>query len=64
MKAQMRAAGRSGAHVAVIVGEQEAADGTATVRDLAQGEQEVVGQDRVVDVVRKLLAPHAEAAGS
>jgi histidyl-tRNA synthetase len=60
MKAQMKAAGRSGAHVAVIVGEQEAADGTATVRDLAQGEQELVGRDRVVDVLRKLLTAHEE----
>jgi histidyl-tRNA synthetase len=64
MKAQMRAAGRSGARVAVIVGEREAADGTAAVRDLARGEQEVVGQDKVVDVVRKLLAPHAEGVGA
>ena len=55
MKAQMKAAGRSGAHVAVIVGEREAADGTVTVRDLAQAEQEVVGRDQVVEVVRKLL---------
>jgi histidyl-tRNA synthetase len=61
MKAQMKAAGRSGARVAVIVGEQEATDGTATVRDLAQSEQEVVGHDQVVDVVRKLLM--ADAAG-
>ena len=61
MKAQMKAAGRSGARVAVIVGEQEATDGTATVRDLAQSEQEVVGHDEVVDAVRKLLM--ADAAG-
>jgi len=64
MKAQMKAAGRSGAHVAVIVGEREAADGTATVRDLARSEQEVVGHDQVVDVVRKLLTTHAEDAGT
>jgi histidyl-tRNA synthetase len=64
MKAQMKAAGRSGAHVAVIVGEREAADGTATVRDLARSEQEVVGRDHVVDVVRKLLAAHAEDSGT
>jgi histidyl-tRNA synthetase len=64
MKAQMKAAGRSGAHVAVIVGEREAADGTATVRDLARSEQEVVGRDQVVDVVRKLLTAHAEGAGT
>jgi histidyl-tRNA synthetase len=60
MKAQMKAAGRSGAHVAVIVGEREAADGTVTVRDLAQAEQEVVGRDQVVEVVRKLLTAHGE----
>jgi histidyl-tRNA synthetase len=60
MKAQMKAAGRSGAHVAVIVGEREAADGTVTVRDLAQAEQEVVGRDQVVEVVRKLLVAHGE----
>jgi histidyl-tRNA synthetase len=56
MKAQMKAAGRSGAPVAVIVGAQEAAAGTATVRDLTRGEQEVVARDRLADVVRKLAA--------
>ena len=64
MKSQMKAAGRSGARVAVIVGEQEAADGTATVRDLARSEQEVVRHDQVVDLVRKLLTTHAEDAGT
>jgi histidyl-tRNA synthetase len=64
MKAQMKAAGRSGAHVAVIMGEREAAEGTATVRDLSRSEQEVVGRDQVVDVVRKVLAARAEAAGT
>jgi histidyl-tRNA synthetase len=64
MKAQMKAAGRSGAHVAVIVGEREAAEAAVTVRDLARSEQEVVGRDQVVDVVRKLLAARAEDAGT
>jgi histidyl-tRNA synthetase len=64
MKAQMKAAGRSGAHVAVIVGEREAADGTATVRNLARSEQEVVAHDQVVDVVRKVLTAHAGDAGT
>src|SRR5690606_13754464 len=54
MKAQMKAAGRSGARVAVIVGAQEAADRTATVRDLAQGEQVAVPRDQVVDRARKI----------
>lgn len=55
MKSQMKAAGRSGAPVAVIVGESEAADGTATVRDLRHAEQKVVTRAEVVDLVRTLL---------
>jgi histidyl-tRNA synthetase len=55
MKSQMKAAGRSGAPVAVIVGESEAADGTATVRDLRQAEQQVVPRTEVVTLVRKIL---------
>jgi histidyl-tRNA synthetase len=55
MKAQMKAAGRSGARVAVIVGEQEAADGTATVRDLRQASQQVALRADVVGLVRKLM---------
>ena len=48
LKSQMKAAGRSGARVAVIIGERELADGTATVRDLGQSEQDVF-RDPVVD---------------
>src|SRR5690606_2316463 len=55
MKAQMKAAGRSGAKVAVIIGEQEAADGTATVRDLRRAEQKVVSRGEVVGLVRTLM---------
>jgi histidyl-tRNA synthetase len=55
MKSQMKSAGRSGARVAVIVGTQEVADGTATVRDLGRGEQETVPRDQVVERVRKVL---------
>jgi histidyl-tRNA synthetase len=39
----------------VIVGEQEVTDGTATVRDLAAGEQEVVPRDKVVERIRRVL---------
>jgi histidyl-tRNA synthetase len=55
MKSQMKAAGRSGARVAVIVGAQELADGTATVRDLARATQDVVPRDQVVHRVRKIM---------
>jgi histidyl-tRNA synthetase len=55
MRSQMKAADRSGARVAVIVGQQEAADKTATVRDLGRAEQETVPRDQVVDRVRSIL---------
>jgi len=57
MKAQMKAAGRSSARLALIVGEQEVADGTVTVRDLASSEQTTIGRDIVIDHITKLLAP-------
>ncbi|HEX2273650.1 MAG TPA: histidine--tRNA ligase [Acidimicrobiales bacterium] len=56
MKAQFKAADRSGAVLALVVGEREAAQGTVTVRDLSTGDQEVVGRGDVVDHVRKRLA--------
>ncbi len=56
MKAQMKRAGASGAAVAVIVGEQEAGDGTVVVRDLRTSEQETVARADVVERVRKVLS--------
>ncbi|HEX2195910.1 MAG TPA: histidine--tRNA ligase [Actinomycetota bacterium] len=47
MKGQMKDAGRSGARWAVILGPDELAAGTATVRDLATGDQETVPQDEL-----------------
>lgn len=56
MKAQMKAADRSGAAYVVIVGEDELANGTVTVRDLrADQGQQAVGRHDVVDHLRKLL---------
>ena len=63
LRSQMRAAGGSGARVAVIIGEREVADGTATVRDLGQSEQDVVPRDTVVDRVRKLIETPVPADG-
>ncbi len=56
MKAQMKAANRSGAAVAVIVGKDEAETGTATVRDLRgdAGQQTVAVAD-VAATIRTLL---------
>ncbi len=56
MKAQMKRADRSGATVAVIVGPDEQAEGTATVRDLRPGGgQNRVTQHDLVPAVAKLL---------
>lgn len=56
MKAQMKASNRSGAAIALIVGEDEAAAGTVTVRTLrGEGEQAPVDRARVIDEVRSLL---------
>jgi histidyl-tRNA synthetase len=55
MKSQMKQADRAGARIALIVGEQEVADGTVTVRDLGTSQQEAVSRADVVDHVRKRL---------
>ena len=57
MKAQMKRADRSGASVAVIVGPDEQAAGTATVRDMRPGGgQQQVPESEVVAAVAQLLA--------
>ena len=57
MKAQMKRADRSGASVAVIVGPDEQAAGTATVRDMRPGGgQRQVSESEVVAAVTDLLA--------
>jgi histidyl-tRNA synthetase len=56
MKAQFRAADRSGARLALVVGEQERAAGTVAVRDLEGGDQQTVDRADVVAHVRKRLA--------
>lgn len=52
MKGQMKDAARSGARWAVILGEEELASGTATLKDLSTGEQESVAIDDVEGRVR------------
>lgn len=56
MKAQMKRADRSGAAVALIVGEDEAAAGTVSVRTLrGDGQQTQVEREQVVGRVAELL---------
>ena len=56
MKAQMKAADRAGARLALIVGPDELSAGTVAVRDLEGGEQEVVARADALDRVRKILS--------
>ena len=57
MKAQMKAADRSGAATSVILGEDELAAGVAQVRDLGESEQRAVPIDRLaVELVRETAA--------
>ena len=55
MKAQLKAANRAGARLALMVGENERASGTVTLRDLESGEQEEVGRDVVAKHVAERL---------
>jgi histidyl-tRNA synthetase len=55
LKSQMRVANRIGAEVTVIIGQKEALDETAIVKDMISGTQEIVTQERLVDAVKKIL---------
>ncbi|MGI9118815.1 MAG: histidine--tRNA ligase [Acidimicrobiales bacterium] len=58
MRAQMKLADRSGARLALIVGAEEKASGTVSVRDLRANDdsQQVVARDHVVPLVQELLS--------
>ena len=56
MKAQMKAADRSGAAVALIVGTNEVESGSIVMRSLSSGEQTTIADGDVVEAVRRLLA--------
>jgi histidyl-tRNA synthetase len=57
MKSQMRAADRSGAVLAAIVGPDEAASGTVTLRPLRDGgAQQTLPRDGIVDAARAQVA--------
>jgi histidyl-tRNA synthetase len=55
MKAQMKAADRSGARLALLIGDEELAAGEVTLRSLGPGEQERVSRNDVIERVRKQL---------
>jgi histidyl-tRNA synthetase len=55
MKSQMKSASRAGAKVAAIIGEDEVAAGTVTLRDLESGDQMTLERPRVVAQVTDML---------
>ena len=57
MKAQMKAADRSGARLAVIIGDDEIAANTAVIRTMEGGSQQTVPRDELVASVRRALSP-------
>lgn len=58
LKGAMKAADRSGASYALIVGDRDLAAGTAQLKHLASGEQRTVALEGVVDAVRETLPPN------
>jgi histidyl-tRNA synthetase len=55
LKAAMKAANRSGARYAVVVGERDIAEGVAQLKDMESGEQQAVALDGIVDELRSRL---------
>jgi histidyl-tRNA synthetase len=53
IKAQLKIADRLGVKFSLILGQQEAMDGTIIIRDMQSGVQETVPQEKVVDQLKK-----------
>ncbi len=53
IKAQMKIADKLGVKFALILGQQEALDGTVIIRDMQSGVQETVLQEKVVEELKK-----------
>ncbi|HBF66824.1 MAG TPA: histidine--tRNA ligase [Candidatus Magasanikbacteria bacterium] len=56
LKAQLELANKDRAAYCVIVGQKEVVDGTAIVRDMESGIQEIIGQKQLVTYLNKKLA--------
>ncbi|QIZ33883.1 histidine--tRNA ligase [Saccharopolyspora sp. ASAGF58] len=56
LKGAMKAADRSGARFALVLGERDIEAGTAQLKELASGEQRAVALDSLVDEVRAAVA--------
>ena len=63
LKSQLRVAHRIGVEVTIIIGQKEALDGTAIVKDMVSGTQETVIQDKLVDAAKKILKSNTALMG-
>lgn len=63
LKSQLRVANRLGVEVTIIIGQKEALDGTAIVKDMVSGTQETVTQERLVDATKKILKANVTLNG-
>lgn len=55
LKSQLRVADRLGVEVTLIMGQKEALDGTVIVKDMTSGTQEIVTNEKLVLLVKKIL---------
>jgi histidyl-tRNA synthetase len=55
LKAQLRHASKIGAEITMILGQKEAIDETVIVKDMISGSQETVSQERLVEIIKKML---------
>ncbi len=53
LRTQMKEANRLGARAAALLGEEEMAAGTVTLRDMVTGEQETVSPDRLAERIKR-----------
>jgi histidyl-tRNA synthetase len=56
LRSQLRHANKRDAKVAIIVGENELAEGKVTLRDMVSGEQTMVDAERTIDALQELLS--------
>ena len=63
LKSQLRVANRLGVEVTVIIGQKEALDETAIIKDMVSGTQETVTQEKLVEAVKKLLKANQALVG-
>jgi histidyl-tRNA synthetase len=56
IKSQLRIADKIGAKFSLIVGQQEALDGSVIIRDMQSGVQETVPKEKVINELKKRLA--------